>query len=82
LTFTSGDSFSTLHRLRGGVGLLAGFFGFPLELVDLARQLLDLPLLLADDVHQLGIALRRAGVGRQEQNRGCASRREAACRPI
>jgi hypothetical protein len=65
-----------LHRLRGGVGLLGRLLRLALQRVDLARQLFDLPLLLADDVHQLGIALRLAGASRQGQHRSRASRRE------
>jgi hypothetical protein len=61
---------------RGGVGLLGRLLHLALQRVDLARQLLDLPLLLTDDAHQLGIALRRARLRRQEQNRSGDGGRE------
>jgi hypothetical protein len=39
-----------------GIGLLGRLCGMPLQRLDVARQLLDLPLLLTDG-HEFGVAL-------------------------
>jgi hypothetical protein len=66
LDFDVGRSLLDLLRhLRGGLGLLGRLARLALQRVDLAGELLDLPLLLADNIHQLGIALCLGGFGRQ-----------------
>jgi hypothetical protein len=52
-----------LRGLGSRVGFLGRLLRLALELVDPTRQLLDLPLLLPDDVHQLRIALRERRAG-------------------
>jgi hypothetical protein len=77
LTFDVGRFLLDLLRGLGGrVGFLGRLLRLTLQRVDLARQFLDLLLLLPNDGHQLGIALRHGGFGRQSQNQGRASRRK------